>query len=218
MEQLLSAEHVSQALESLYQAIFSNWPNLKACPPAIIGIRTRGEIIASRFVQRLARQGITIEHGVLDVTFYRDDLSRRRGAPLVRATEIDFDINDKIVLLLDDVLHTGRSVRAAMDALMDYGRPKAIRLAVLIDRDGREMPIAAEYVGRRLDVPDDMRVQVQLVEEDGQDGVYLEPLQSAPASPRRMTLSKATRKSAARPAAKKAAAKKTGKSTKSKRR
>jgi len=216
MEQVLSAEHVSQALESLYQAIFSNWPNLKASPPAIIGIRTRGEIIASRFVHRLARQGITIEHGVLDVTFYRDDLSRRRGAPLVRATEIDFDINDKIVLLVDDVLHTGRSVRAAMDALMDYGRPKAIRLAVLIDRDGREMPIAAEYVGKRLDVSDDMRVQVQLVEADGQDSVFLEPRESKPDSSKRMTLSKATRKASPKATSKvapKVATKNSGKPT-----
>ena len=174
MEQLLSAEDVWQALDGLYRAIFSNWPNLKARPPAIIGIRTRGEIIAQRFVERLAKErDLVADFGVLDITFYRDDLSRRKGAPLVRATDIDFDLDDRCVILIDDVLHTGRSVRAALDAIMDFGRPKAIRLAVLIDRGGRELPIAADYVGRRLEVPDDRRVQVHLTEHDGDDGVFL---------------------------------------------
>ena len=174
MKKLLSSEQVSDALDGLYQAIFSHWPDLKHNPPAIIGIRTRGEIIAQRFVERLSReQSLAVQQGVLDVTFYRDDLSQRKGAPLVRATEIDFDLEDRTLVLIDDVLHTGRSVRAALDALMDFGRPKAIRLAVLVDRGGRELPIAADYVGARLDVPDDLRVQVNLSERDGQDAVYL---------------------------------------------
>lgn len=176
MEELLTAKQVANALDGLYEALFAHsgtWPDFKKSPPAVIGIRTRGEIIAQRFVRRLADDGTRVDHGVLDITFYRDDLALRKGAPMVRATEIDFDLDDRQVLLVDDVLHTGRSVRAALDALMDFGRPQTIRLAVLIDRDGRELPIAADFVGQRLDVPNDRRVQVNLLEIDGRDGVQL---------------------------------------------
>ncbi len=172
MKQLLSDADVTEALDGLYAAIVADLP--ADAPLGIIGIRTRGEIIAQRLADRLAAEGKrTFCRGVLDITFYRDDLSRRKGAPLVRATEIDFDLDDKLVLLIDDVLHTGRSIRAAMDAIMDFGRPQAIRLAVLIDRGGRELPIAADYIGRRLEVPDKLRVQVNLTERDGADRVFL---------------------------------------------
>lgn len=174
MEPLLNESQVADALEGLYEAFLSNWPDLHADPPAIIGIRTRGEVLAARLVERLkAERNLNVETGVLDITFYRDDLSRRKGAPLVRATEIDFDIDDRALLLVDDVLHTGRSIRAALDALTDFGRPRLIRLGVLIDRGGRELPIAADFVGSRVDVPDNRRVQVQLSEVDGQDAVML---------------------------------------------
>jgi pyrimidine operon attenuation protein/uracil phosphoribosyltransferase len=93
--------------------------------------------------------------------------------PLVRATEIDFDLDGLVVVLVDDVLQTGRSVRAALDALVDFGRPKVIRLAVLIDRGGRELPIAADFIGRSVQAPDNARVQLHLAEHDGQDGVFL---------------------------------------------
>lgn len=174
MEKLLSAEQVAQALDGLYGAIVSQWPGPGDAAPAMIGIRTRGEILAQRFAERLAAErGVGVDRGTLDITFYRDDLSRRKDAPLVRATEIDFNLDDRTIVLIDDVLHTGRSIRAALDAITDFGRPRAIRLAVLIDRGGRELPIAANYVGRRLDVPDDRRVQVHLTESDGEDGVFL---------------------------------------------
>lgn len=186
MEELLSARQVCGALDGLYEAVFSNWPDLKRCPPAIIGVRTRGEVIAQRFCARLADNGVRVDHGVLDVTFYRDDLALRKGAPMVRATEIDFDLDDRHVLLVDDVLHTGRSVRAALDAIMDFGRPRSIRLAVLIDRGGRELPIAADYVGKRLEVPDDRRVQVNLQEIDDRDAVYLvKARKTRPKTPKR---------------------------------
>ncbi len=172
MEELLNQEQVQKALDDLYKAVASHLP--PDAPLAIIGIRTRGEVLAQRLFERLAKKlGKNIERGVLDVTFYRDDLSRRKGAPLVKATQIDFELDDRLVLLVDDVLHTGRSVRAAMDAIMDFGRPRAIRLAVLIDRGGRELPIAADFVGKRLDVPDNIRVQVNMKECDGKDAVYL---------------------------------------------
>jgi len=172
MKKLMDAEQVEAALKKLYKAVLAELPDGPRI--AVVGIRTRGETIAARLVARLREQfKRKIERGVLDITFYRDDLSRGRGAPLVRATEIDFDLDDTWVLLVDDVLQTGRSVRAALDALHDFGRPAAIRLAVLVDRGGREVPIAADFVGRRLAAGPDQRVQVRLKENDGEEGVYI---------------------------------------------
>ncbi|KKK48085.1 hypothetical protein LCGC14_3148690, partial [marine sediment metagenome] len=115
MEQILSAQQVNRAMHRLYKRIDTNLPG---GPLAVIGIRTRGEILARRIAERLrSSRRHPIDYGVLDITFYRDDLSLRKGMPLVRATEIDFDLDEKLVLLVDDVLATGRSVRAAMDAL-----------------------------------------------------------------------------------------------------
>lgn len=173
MEQLLTSQQVSDALDRLYQAILEQLPALPRI--AIIGVRTRGETLAQRLVERLAadRPDLAVDHGVLDITFYRDDLSRRRGAPLVRATEIDFDLDDAWVLLVDDVLATGRSIRAALGALNDFGRARAIKLAVLIDRGGRQLPIAADFVGSKVQAPPQSRVQVKLRESDGEEGVYI---------------------------------------------
>ena len=172
MERLLTAQQVTRALNRLYRLVRSHLPADR--PLAVIGIRTRGEILARRIVEKLrAERKGRIDYGVLDITFYRDDLSLRKGMPLVRATEIDFDLDDKVVLLVDDVLQTGRSIRAAMDALVDFGRPEVIRLAVLIDRGGRELPISADFVGTTVDAPANARVQVHLKEHDGEDGVFL---------------------------------------------
>jgi len=172
---LLSAEQVETALEGLCRAIRAELP--EGGRLAVVGIRTRGETLAARLVERLARrvEGLHVDRGVLDITFYRDDLSRRHGVPLVRATEIDFDLNDAWVLLVDDVLQTGRSVRAAMDALHDFGRPRVVRLAVLIDRGGRELPIAADFVGRHVSVDPGRRGQLKWKENDGEEGVWIIP-------------------------------------------
>ncbi len=173
MKRLLTAEQVRRAIDRLYEAVVEKLP--AKTPIAVIGIRTRGETLATRLVERLDkdRPDLEVQHGVLDITFYRDDLSRRRGAPLVRATEIDFDLDDTWVLLIDDVLQTGRSIRAALDAIADFGRPKLVRLAVLIDRGGRELPIAADFVGRKVKAPAGKRVQVHLKETDGEEGVFI---------------------------------------------
>ena len=146
-------------------------------PLNIVGIRTRGEILAQRLTALLQNQGYSkIGRGVLDITLYRDDLSEIGPRPLVRPTQIDIDIDEKPLLLVDDVLFTGRSVRAAMDALSDFGRPSAIRLAVLVDRGGRELPIQPDFVGITLsDVPKDHRVNVRLAETDGKDEILVEP-------------------------------------------
>ena len=176
MSQLLNEKQVAEALDRLYSQIAAAIPRDAATPVAIVGIRTRGESLARRLLERLKTDfERTIEFGVLDVTFYRDDLSRRRGFPLVRATEIDFDLDDAWLLLVDDVLQTGRSVRAALDAIHDFGRPRIVRLAVLIDRGGRELPIAADMVGRTVSAEPGQRVQLLLKENDGKEGVYIIP-------------------------------------------
>jgi len=173
MKRKLTPEQVETALGRLYAAIVQELP--EDARVAVVGIRTRGETLAARIVDRLRgdKPDLHIEHGVLDITFYRDDLSRRRGAPMVRATEIDFDMDDAWLLLVDDVLQTGRSVRAALDALHDFGRPRVIRLAVLIDRGGRELPVAADFVGQKIRAPGGCRVQVRLKENDDTEGVFI---------------------------------------------
>src|SRR5829696_2770535 len=146
-------------------------------PLNIVGIRTRGETLAERLATRLRDRGYgAIGRGVLDITLYRDDLSEIGPRPMVRPTHLDIDIDGKPLLLVDDVLFTGRSVRAAMDALSDFGRPGMIRLAVLVDRDGRELPIQPDFVGLKLaDVPRDHHVQVRLRETDGTDEITVAP-------------------------------------------
>jgi pyrimidine operon attenuation protein / uracil phosphoribosyltransferase len=171
---LLDERQVSAAIEGLFQSIRRELPVPRL---AVIGMRTRGETLAARLVERLRAESpeLKVDRGVLDITFYRDDLSRRRGVPLVRATQIDFDLNDAWVLLVDDVLQTGRSIRAAMDAIHDFGRPRVVRLAVLIDRGGRELPISADFVGKAIHVPPGNRVQLKLKENDGEEGVWIIP-------------------------------------------
>jgi pyrimidine operon attenuation protein/uracil phosphoribosyltransferase len=142
---------------------------------ALVGIRTRGLHLAERLSamlqDNLQRE---IPMGALDITLYRDDLSEMAGSPIVRPTEIPFTLRDRAVVLVDDVLFTGRTIRAAMDALLDHGRPDRIWLAVLADRGGRQLPIQADFIGLKLEVPLDRRVSVKMQEVDGMDGVYLE--------------------------------------------
>jgi pyrimidine operon attenuation protein / uracil phosphoribosyltransferase len=147
-------------------------------PLNVVGIRTRGEVLAQRLTAALqhGHNFTTIGRGVLDITLYRDDLSEIGPRPLVRPTQIDIDIDGVPLLLVDDVLFTGRSIRAALDALSDFGRPSSIRLAVLVDRGGRELPIQPDFVGVTLeDVPKDHRVNVRFSETDGKDEVTVEP-------------------------------------------
>ena len=140
-------------------------------PVGIIGIRRRGEVLAQRLVHELSRRGADgLEAGSLDITLYRDDLNELGPQAILRKTEIDFDVNGRYIILVDDVLYTGRSVRAALDALVDLGRPKAIRLAILVDRPGRELPIQADFVGVRVE-RGDVAVTVLLTESDGAEEV-----------------------------------------------
>jgi pyrimidine operon attenuation protein/uracil phosphoribosyltransferase len=147
-----------------------------AAPLVIVGIRTRGETLAVRLTDALRARGFdTIGRGVLDITLYRDDLSEIGPKPMVRPTKIDIDINAKPLLLVDDVLFTGRTVRAGLDALADFGRPSAIRLAVLVDRGGRELPIQPDFTALKLgELPVDRVVKVRLRERDGRDAIDIE--------------------------------------------
>jgi pyrimidine operon attenuation protein/uracil phosphoribosyltransferase len=144
---------------------------------ALVGIRERGVPIARRIARLLQEiTGSQVPTGALDITLYRDDLMRQAVGPqpLVRSTDIPFDLDDRIILLVDDVLYTGRTIRAALDALIDFGRPKAIQLVVLVDRGHRELPIKADYVGKNVPTSRRESVQVRLEEVDGHDEVVIQ--------------------------------------------
>jgi pyrimidine operon attenuation protein/uracil phosphoribosyltransferase len=147
----------------------------KGCQDVVlVGIRTRGIHLARRLANKLrAIEGESVPLGVMDVTLYRDDLRHRVDHPKVERTEIPFPLTDKHVILVDDVLFTGRTIRAALDGLMDFGRPRSIQLAVLVDRGHRELPIRADYVGRNVPTAMPESVEVRLREEDGMEQVVI---------------------------------------------
>ncbi len=141
----------------------------------LIGIQRRGVVLAHRIADAIAAaEEVRVPIGALDISLYRDDLSELANYPIVRPTELPFDITDQTVVLIDDVLFTGRTVRAAMDALIDFGRPRAVRLVVLVDRGHRELPIRADHVGRNIPTARAERVNVHVQELDGIDEVELD--------------------------------------------
>jgi pyrimidine operon attenuation protein/uracil phosphoribosyltransferase len=146
---------------------------------AFVGLRTRGVTLAQRLATKLATiDGTTVPVGTLDITLYRDDLDMR-GAPVIRGTDIPFSIKNKTVVLVDDVLYTGRTIRAALDALIDLGRPMMIQLAILIDRGHRELPIRPDFIGKNLPTSKRESVAVRLREHDGEDRVVIEEPEEA---------------------------------------
>jgi pyrimidine operon attenuation protein/uracil phosphoribosyltransferase len=148
----------------------------------LIGIQRRGVPLAQRIAASIAEhEGVDVPVGALDITFYRDDLSMVAQQPVVKGTELPMGIDGRTVVLVDDVLYTGRTIRAAMDALVDFGRPQAIRLAVLVDRGHRELPIRADHVGKNVPTSREELVKVHLEETDGEDGVEIERMVEAPA-------------------------------------
>ena len=175
MPVVMDADRVGRTLTRIAHEIVER--NRTLDDLALVGIRTRGVPLARRIAHSLKdiNQG-DVPTGALDITLYRDDLMRHAVGPqpLVRSTEIPFSIDDRIILLVDDVLYTGRTVRAALDALIDFGRPQAIQLVVLVDRGHRELPIKADYVGKNLPTSPEESVQVRLIEIDGEDEVVLE--------------------------------------------
>ena len=141
----------------------------------LLGIRSRGLPLAERLAEKLrALSGAPIPVGSLDITLYRDDLTEMVGSPIVRPTEIPFTLKERTVVLVDDVLYTGRTVRSAMDALLDHGRPRRVMLVVMAERSGRELPIQADLAGIRVEVPPGHRVAVSVREIDGTDGITVE--------------------------------------------
>ena len=184
---LLDADALNRTDPRLAHEVIERNPDLARV--ALVGIHTRGVPIAQR-LRRLVeeRSGTRVDAGSVDITFYRDDVGvRGREAPLhpqpvVRATRLDFPLEGRTCILVDDVLYTGRTIRAAIEALFDYGRPERVQLAVLVDRGHRELPIRPDYVGKNVPTARDERVQVQLVEVDEVDRVLLIPATEEEAS------------------------------------
>ena len=177
---VLDGEAIERTLSRIAHEIIERNPDLDAI--ALVGIHTRGVPLAQR-LRRLIEEfaGTEVAFGKLDITFYRDDVHVRGGEapstpqPLVRATKLDFPLEGRTCVLVDDVLYTGRTIRAAVEALFDYGRPARVQLAVLADRGHRELPIRPDYVGKNLPTARDERIQVELVEVDEVDRVLLVP-------------------------------------------
>lgn len=169
---ILDADRIRRMVDRMAHEIAERQKDLPGL--ALVGIRTRGVPLAVRLATRLSglvKQSFPV--GTLDITLYRDDLSTVAPQPLLKKTEIDFDLNGRTVLLCDDVLYTGRTIRAALDGVIDLGRPRAIRLAVLIDRGHREFPIEANYVGKSVPTASREVIQVMFQETDGADEVWI---------------------------------------------
>ena len=170
--QVLDAQTMENALVRIAHEI--NERNQGTQEVAVVGIRTRGEYLAKRLLAALNRiTGVMPAQGVLDITLYRDDLLISDSQPVVHETDIRFDVSLKHIVLVDDVLYTGRTIRAALDAFIDFGRPKSIQLAILVDRGHRELPIRADYVGKNIPTSKTQTVEVRLREIDGADEVLV---------------------------------------------
>ena len=180
---IMAAEDIRRAVTRISHEIVEKHAGTEGL--VLVGIQRRGVPLARRIAaQILEHEDVALPVGALDITFYRDDLSLVAQQPVVKGTQIPFDLNGCTVVLVDDVLYTGRTIRAAMDALIDFGRPQAIRLAVLVDRGHRELPIRADHVGKNVPTSREEQVKVQLEETDAEDGVDIERLPAAePASP-----------------------------------
>lgn len=176
-KRLMNDSEVRSAIALMAGAVFQKVP--KDTDIAVVGIQRRGVPLAERLAAALKEKGAGVEVGRLDITFYRDDAGDTPSHPIVHDTDIPFDITGKTLVLVDDVLFTGRTIRSALDELMDFGRPARICLAVLVDRGHREMPIQADFVGKTMATAREERVDVRLAEVDGEDAVWLTPAAKA---------------------------------------
>jgi len=171
--QIMTADEIRRATVRISHEIVEKQAGTAGL--ALVGIQRRGVPLARRIAAAIGdNEGAAIPVGALDITFYRDDLSLIAQQPVVKGTDLPFDLNGATVVLVDDVLYTGRTIRAAMDALVDFGRPQAIRLAVLVDRGHRELPIRADHVGKNVPTSREEVVKVRVSEVDGEDAVDIE--------------------------------------------
>ena len=171
---LMDKGAIKRAVDRLALEIAENFPGDDLTEMALLGIQSRGVFLAQRLMVRLEElTGNRPLFGKIDTSMYRDDIGMRKTLPTILETRIPFEVSERHIVLVDDVLWTGRTIRAALDAITDYGRPETIRLAVLMERKGREFPIHAEYVGMKCAVSRKKRVYVKLKESDGEDAVYV---------------------------------------------
>jgi pyrimidine operon attenuation protein/uracil phosphoribosyltransferase len=179
--QIMTADEIRRATIRLSHEIVEKQAGTDGL--LLIGIQRRGVPLARRIAAAIAdNEGVEVPVGALDITFYRDDLSMVAQHPVVKGTALPSAIDGRTVVLVDDVLYTGRTIRAAMDALVDFGRPQAIRLAVLVDRGHRELPIRADHVGKNVPTSREELVRVHVEEIDGEDGVEIERMVAEPAA------------------------------------
>ncbi len=171
-KKVLDEEQIARSLTRIAYEILEN--NKGSQKLAVVGIRTRGEHLAKRIVDKIEEiEKRKVPMGVVDITLYRDDLSHTPEQPTVRGTDLPFNVDAVTIILVDDVLYTGRTIRAALDAIIDFGRPKSVQLAVLVDRGHRELPIRPDYVGKSIPTSKNESVRVRIREEDGEDGVVV---------------------------------------------
>ncbi len=169
---VMDAKTIGRALTRIAHEIVEK--NKGAEHMAVIGIQNRGAYLAERIASLIEKiEGVQIPVGLMDITLYRDDVQTKLEQPVVQKTEILFDVVDKVIILVDDVLYTGRTVRAALDQIIDFGRPRSIQFAVLVDRGHRELPIRADYVGKNIPTARDDRVKVKIKEVDEEDSVSI---------------------------------------------
>ncbi len=174
---IMDEETISRSISRISYEILERDRDFKRL--AIVGIRTCGELLAQRIREKIKKiEGVEVAFGVIDITLYRDDISHSRDQPMLKGTELPFPITGSRIVMVDDVLYSGRTIRAALDAIVDFGRPACVELAVLIDRGHRELPIRADFVGKNLPTEVNEMVKVRLQEQGFADGVYLTRLPS----------------------------------------
>jgi len=171
LRQLLDAPGVVHCLDAMAAEIAQRWKDVPRL--AVVGVYRRGVPFARQLANRLEAMGKQVDFGKIDITQYRDDLQTMKIVPQLEGSEIDFDMDDAVVILCDEVIYTARTTRAALDELLDFGRARCVQLAVLVDRCGRELPIHPDYTGIKVDLPTQERVSVRFAEHDGWDEVFV---------------------------------------------
>jgi len=179
LRQLLDASGMGRCLDELAAQIAERWKDKSRL--ALVGVYRRGVPFARQLANRLEAMGKQVDFGKIDITQYRDDLQTMKVVPQLRGSEIDFDMDDAVVILCDEVIYTARTTRAALEELLDFGRARCVQIAVLVDRSGRELPIHPDYTGIKVDLPLQERVSVRFAEHDGWDEVFVRHWEGRPA-------------------------------------